>query len=113
MEKKRCKNGRKYTDPSFARQNDAWGLPQNISLSGMMCRTSRRIDEMTLLDIKFQLPQRGDREFAAEIWVECRGVVVSCERREACGFAHPYEIEIFFDHISERNRLLLAYYVQG
>lgn len=113
MKKKRCKNGRRCAEHSFAPGSGASGLSNDISLSGMLCRTSKRIDEMTLLNIKFQLPQAGRGNTAAGIWIECSGVVVSCERREPDIFDHPYQLEIFFDHISEKNHLLLADYVQS
>jgi len=82
-------------------------ISQNISESGMLCRTSRKIDEMTLLDIKFELPDSSSFS-TNKRWVECRGVVVRCEKKELGNGELPYEVAIFFDTISEKNKGLLA-----
>lgn len=113
MKKQWGRNGSGNPGRAFAAGNGAAGLSNDISLSGMLCRTSKRIDEMTLLNIKVQLPEADCGSTAAERWIECSGVVVSCERKEPDFFDHPYQLEIFFDHISEKNRLLLAKYVQS
>lgn len=90
------------------------GIPGNISQSGLLCRTSRRIDEMTLLDIKFRLPHVKYKSKEEDGWVECSGVVVHCEKKEEeseeLPSELPYEIAIFFDRISEKYRNLLAMY---
>jgi hypothetical protein len=78
----------------------------------MLCRTSQRIDEMTLLDIKFRLPRSGTGK-NCRIWVTCIGVVVNCEKKEAGTRGHPYEVEIFFNRISDKNLSILANYVDG
>lgn len=83
-------------------------LSQNISRSGMVCRTSRKIEEMTILDIRFELP-KTPKYVAPETWVECSGVVINCEKKGADATTLPYEVAIFFDRISEKDRELLSY----
>ncbi len=89
----------------------------NISQSGLLCRTSKKIDEMTLLDIKFQLPQVEYKTVDEGVWIECSGVVVRCEKKDNKNAELPgemaYEVAIFFDQISERYRSLLARHVDN
>ncbi len=87
-------------------------LSQNISKSGMVCRTSRKIEEMTILDIRFVLPETP-QYVAPDTWVECSGVVVNCEKKGAETATLPYEVAIFFDRISEKDRELLANYISN
>lgn len=82
-------------------------LSENVSQSGMVCRTSRKIEEMTIVDIRFELPKLPDK------WVECSGIVVNCEKKGADTATLPYEVAIFFDRISERDRTLLASFVKS
>ena len=84
-------------------------LAKNISESGMLCRTSRQLDEMTLLDIRFQLPKFNNYA-DGKVWVQCSGVVVRCEKADVENIELPYEVAIFFDRISEENKNLLASY---
>ncbi len=78
----------------------------NLSQSGMLCHSSRQINEMTLLDIRFQLP--ADKEYSGPaLWVECVGVVIRCEKKATDGGEQPYEVEIFFDKMSQKHRDLL------
>lgn len=84
-------------------------LSKNISQAGMVCRTSRRVDEMTVLDIRFKLPQKKQL-CSTKQWVKCSGVVVRCERRSRENVKLPYEVAIFFDKISDNDKNLLAIY---
>jgi hypothetical protein len=104
---------RSSLDVSFEFQGQVLSLSQNISQSGMLCRTSRQIEELTILDIRFQLP-RLDGHTAGPFWIECSGVVVRCEKTEADGLHSsplPYEVAIYFDDISDTDRDILAGYV--
>ncbi len=88
---------------------------ENISQSGLLCRTSKKIDEMTLLSIKFQLPKVEYNNIDQDTWIECSGVVVRCEKKETNNVEPqtelPYEVAILFDRISEEYRSLLAKHV--
>lgn len=87
---------------------------RNINQSGLLCRTSKKIDEMTLLAIKFQIPSVAGSIANEDVWVECSGVVVYCEKKETTKLAKPselaYEVAIYFNQISDRYRSLLARY---
>jgi hypothetical protein len=85
-------------------------LSQNISKSGMVCRTSRKIEEMTLLDIRFELPETP-QYMAPETLIECGGVVINCEKKGEDTATLPYEVAIFFNRISEKDRRLLSQYI--
>ena len=89
----------------------------SISQSGLLCRTSRKLDEMTLLDIKFQLPQIEYKSVEEDGWIKCSGVVVHCEKKDQenveLASELPYEVAIFFDRISDKYRNLLAKYAEG
>jgi hypothetical protein len=85
-------------------------LSQNISKSGVVCRTSRQIEEMTILDIRFELPQTQNY-VDPETWVKCSGVVVNCEKKGTDTATLPYEVAIFFDRISEKDRARLSDYI--
>lgn len=108
------KQNKGRSDKSLEIEGLVPGIPGNISQSGLLCRTSRRIDEMTLLDIKFRLPQVQYKSIEEDGWIECSGVVVHCEKKEqesaALSSELPYEIAIFFDRISDKYRDLLAMY---
>lgn len=87
-------------------------LSGTISQAGLLCRTSRKINELTLLDVKFQLPLAGCYSTRTDRWIECSGVVVHCEKKaqntEESATEFPYEISIFFDRISDQHRRILA-----
>lgn len=109
MERKWRRHSRSEIGIPLEFKGQVASLSKNISQSGMLCRTSRQINEMTLLDIRFQLPDI--EKYAAErVWVECSGVVVRCEKKEPEDIELPYEVAIFFDRISDKNKNLLANY---
>lgn len=87
-------------------QGAVYRVTESISRSGMLCRTSRQLAELTLLDVRFQLPKIHD--FAStSVWVECTGVVVHCEQTTEESGEMPFEVAIFFQSISEKNKVLL------
>lgn len=110
VKKQSCSKSGRSLDVPIQFQGKVSSLTRNISQSGMLCRTSREIEEMTLLEVRFQLP--GVNNHVPANWVECSGVVVRCERKAEDSVELPYEVAIFFDTISEENRTLLASYVQ-
>ena len=87
-------------------------LSQNISRSGVVCRTSRQIDEMTILDIRFELP-KSQNYIDPETWVKCSGVVVNCEKKGTDTATLPYEVAIFFDRMSEKDRARLSDFISN
>ncbi|MEE4239967.1 MAG: PilZ domain-containing protein [Desulfopila sp.] len=83
-------------------ENGVICLSENISRSGMLCYSTRKIEELTLLEMKFQLPNDESS------WIECLGVVVRCEKKVTGESMYSYDVEIFFDRISDKHRDLLA-----
>lgn len=94
-------------DVSLEFPGEVSSLSQHISKSGMLCRTSRRIKELTILDIRLELPSLEEPESETR-WLMCSGVVVHCEEKKEEFSPLPYELTIFFDRISARDRNLLA-----
>lgn len=87
-------------------------LSQHVSQSGMLCRTSKKIKELTVLDIRLELPTKEVSDSQPQ-WVMCSGVVVHCEKKDEELSKLPYELTIFFDRISERDRNLLAKVIES
>lgn len=83
---------------------------ESVSKTGVVCRTDREFEEMTLLDIKFCLPLTPPNAPKEEVWIECSGVVVRCEKKGLQPAHLPWEVAIFFDRISDRHRELLDQY---
>lgn len=86
-------------------------VTKNISQSGILCQTSRKVDEMTLLDVKFELP-KVERYRKESVWIECSGVVVRCKKMKKPRENLDYEVSIFFSDMSEKNKKLLAHYIR-
>ena len=99
-------------DVSLEFPGEVSSLSQHVSKSGMLCRTSRKIKELTVLDIRLELPTKEISESQPQ-WVMCSGVVVHCEKKDEELSKLPYELTIFFDRISERDRNLLAKVVES
>ncbi len=107
-----CKQRQKSVEIPIEFEGMVPCIAHDLSRSGMLCRTSRQIEEMTLLEIKFALPAMEDPQ-AGRNWVECSGVVVSCRKKGGGAPELPYELSIFFNTMSEEHRNLLSEYVAG
>lgn len=94
-------------DVSLELHGEVSSLSQHVSQSGMLCRTSKKIKELTVLDIRLELPAKEVSDNKPQ-WIMCSGVVVHCEKKNEEQSKFPYELTIFFDRISERDRNLLA-----
>jgi len=105
-----CKRRQKSVEIPIEFEGRVSSIAHDLSRSGMLCRTSRQIAEMTLLEIQFALP--GMEETPARNWVKCSGVVVSCEKKDGGAVELPYELSIFFNTMSEEHRKLLSEYVE-
>ena len=99
-------------DVSLEFPGEVSSLSQHISQSGMLCRTSKKIKELTVLDIRLELPIQESADSQPQ-WVMCSGVVVHCEKKNEEFSKLPYELTIFFDRISERDRNLLEKVVEN
>jgi hypothetical protein len=86
---------------------------KNIGYNGLLCYTKKYIGEMTLLDMKFQFPccSERSRKKKKQGWIECQGVVVSCEPLGKKKRDGAYEVSVYFSKMSDRNKSLLAKHV--
>jgi hypothetical protein len=57
------------------------GVTENISISGVLIRTSHALEPNTSIEMKFLLPVELEGEFAAEVF--CRGLVVRSSHHPA------------------------------
>ncbi len=87
----------------------------NIGRNGLLCYTKKHIDEMTLLDMRFQLPLEDSRmdELAEAGWIECKGVVVRCEPVVRNQGEKRFEVAVYFSDISDDHKSLLDQYVRN
>lgn len=112
----RRKNQRVETDlPRPALVLDDSGKPavlKNISVSGLSCISSEPIPEMTLVDLKMQLPAlpEEDLDFYP---LSCKGAVVRCEPMARCNSRSKWTIAIYFTEMDEENTEILHRYVKG
>jgi len=79
---------------------------RDISCIGAYCCVDKYIPPMTKLAIVLLLPTDLEAGSATEK-VQCKGVVVRTDNNEAKGF----NIAIFFNEISERNKDKISRYV--
>ncbi|MBI2885366.1 MAG: PilZ domain-containing protein [Candidatus Omnitrophica bacterium] len=79
---------------------------KNLSASGAYCTVNRFVRPMTKLKIKLDLPG------APAVHIYCEGVVVRVEPPHEQAGVSEYHIAIFFSDLAERDRLLIAGYVQ-
>jgi hypothetical protein len=90
--------------------HDAEELPtstENVSASGAYCIVSRFIPPMTKVQIRLELPtEQGSRP------LRCQGVIVRIDPPHASPQQRRYQVAIFFNDLSERDRAHLAHFVQ-
>ncbi len=86
---------------------------EHIGQNGLLCYTTRSFEEMTLLDMRFELPddQSNNHPPFVTDWVQCEGVVVRCEPVVLNTDATHYEVAVYFSEISEENKNLLQKHV--
>lgn len=79
---------------------------KNLSCIGAYCYVEKYIPPMTKLSIMLLLPTESNKEDSNEK-VQCKGVVVRTEANLPKGF----NIAIFFNDISQRNKDKISQYV--
>ena len=80
---------------------------ENISASGAYCTVGRFIPLMTKLRVRLELPSgRASRA------IHCQGVVVRIEPPQETPRQQRYQVAVFFNDLSDRDRTHLAQYVQ-
>ena len=85
---------------------------KNISLSGLACISSSPIPEMTLVELKLQLPALPEEEAEYYMFL-CRGAVVRCEPVARCNSRKKWHLAIYFTDVDEANRELLRNYIHN
>ncbi len=91
----------------FASSRTGGGLisqVENISVSGVLCRTQRPVIEMTKMSILLDLPAPSARSIKTE------GIVIRCEA------VHPkhdeFKVAIIFSKLSEDDHRAIREYVE-
>lgn len=86
-------------------------LLKNISLSGLSCISTQEIPEMTMVDLKIQLPALPEEE--AEYYsFACKGAVIRCEPLTRGGSQRKWDIAIYFTDVDDTNKGILENYVE-
>ena len=77
---------------------------ENISCSGVLCRTKRPVPEMTKMSIALDLPEPANRQIEAE------GTVVRCVTEDSHG--ESFQVAILFTRVSEDAQQAIKEYVE-
>jgi len=77
---------------------------ENISCSGVLCRTQRPVATMTKVEITMELPSPEDRTVNAE------GIVVRCD--PATGSASEFQVAILYTKLSEDDHHAIRRHVE-
>src|SRR5262245_33468449 len=77
----------------------------NISCSGVLCHTSRRVEEMTKMKIDIELPPNGDT-------VAAEGVVVRCAPHPR-GQEDRFSVAILFTKLDDAAHHAIHEYVES
>ena len=80
---------------------------ENISASGAYCRVSHYLPVMTKVRIRLELPGTHKPRM-----LKCQGVVVRIDPPLADPSHDHYDVAIFFNDLDDRDRIVLAEYVQ-
>lgn len=85
---------------------------KNISMSGLACYSSIQIPEMTLVELRLQLPALPEEE--ADLYpFHCKGAVVRCEAVSRCNSRKKWYTAIYFTDVDEANKKLLQKYISS
>jgi len=80
---------------------------KNISASGAYCQIPRFVAPMTKLQVWLEIPSRSH-----PARIECQGVVVRVEPSRINPHPARYHVAIFFSDLADRDRSIIARYVQ-
>lgn len=84
------------TDDGLLRRVD------NISVTGVLCHTSRAVEEMTRMSIDIELP-------GSDGAIHAEGVVVRCDAED--GGSGEYRVAIVFTKVKDSDQHLIREYV--
>lgn len=82
----------------------------DVSASGLYCKVDRKIPVMTKLKIVLSIPSVGEPG-AKNINVD--GVVVREHSVREDGEIQHYDVAIFFDSLSQRNKKIITQYINS
>ena len=91
--------------------NNKPALLKNISLSGLACISSVHIPEMTLVELRIQLPALPKEEMDYYPF-QCKGAVVRCEPVARSNSRRKWYIAIYFTEIDDTYKELLQKYIR-
>ena len=80
---------------------------ENISASGVYCTLPHFVPPMTKLEVRLELPGAPKPKP-----IRCQGVVVRINPPAPAPHHTSYEVAIFFNDLAERDRAVIAGYVQ-
>ena len=83
---------------------------QNISASGVYCKSSHYLSPLSKVDLTIVLPKLPGARGAKEL-IKCEGIVVRCEPASARKAEKAYELACMFSDLDERRRMLLEEFV--
>ncbi|MFH1999098.1 MAG: PilZ domain-containing protein [Planctomycetota bacterium] len=86
-------------------------LLKNISLSGLSCIASTEIPEMTMVDLRIQLPALPEEE-PDNYPFTCKGAVIRCEPLNRGNTQRRWDLAIYFTEVDEANKAILEKYIE-
>lgn len=83
---------------------------KNISRTGLACVSYTEIPEMTVVEMKIQLPALPEEE--AECFdFACKGAVVRCEPMNRSSSKRKWMVAIFFTEVDDKNQQVIDQYM--
>jgi len=90
--------------------SDTPAVLKNISRSGIACFCDAPVPEMTLVEMRIQLPALPEEE--AEFYsFHCKGAVVRCETMVRGNSRKRWLIAVYFTEVEESHQQLLQRYI--
>jgi hypothetical protein len=83
---------------------------QNISASGVYCRSSHYLAPLSKVDLTIVLPRLPGTRGAKEL-IKCEGIVVRCESASARKSDKTFELACMFSGLDERRKEMLDEFV--
>jgi hypothetical protein len=83
---------------------------KNISRSGLACISYSQVPEMTMVEMKIQLPALPEEE-VDQYDFACKGAVVRCESVNRSSSKKKWLVAVYFTDMDDENRRLLEQYL--
>ncbi len=91
-------------------QNISPAVLKNISMSGLACISYASIPEMTVVEMKIQLPALPEEKNERHSFA-CKGAVVRCEPINNRNSKRKWLLAIFFTEVNSSNKQILEKYI--